>query len=151
MVTFKVTHSGWPWSFKAYGVWLLSSVKLTSQPHAHSKWNEDILRGGTDHVNCIGQWHSSCSCVTVAPTWSIGHPFDFSFLILVDRTPCKGDQPLARPLPDTENKRKQTPMPWVGFEPTISVFQRAKTFRALDRTATVIGSPQFIFMAWLFN
>jgi hypothetical protein len=31
-------------------------------------------------------------------------------------------------------------MPPVGFEPTISVLERAKTFHALDRTATVIGS-----------
>jgi hypothetical protein len=30
-------------------------------------------------------------------------------------------------------------MPWVGFEPTIPVFERAKTFYALDRAATVIG------------
>jgi hypothetical protein len=27
----------------------------------------------------------------------------------------------------------------VGFEPTISVLERAKTVRALDRPATVIG------------
>jgi hypothetical protein len=30
-------------------------------------------------------------------------------------------------------------MPRVGFEPTIPVFQRAKTVRAVDRAATVIG------------
>jgi hypothetical protein len=30
-------------------------------------------------------------------------------------------------------------MPWVGLEPTISVFERAKTVHALDRAATVIG------------
>jgi hypothetical protein len=30
-------------------------------------------------------------------------------------------------------------MPWVGFEPTIPVFERAKKFYALDRAATVIG------------
>jgi hypothetical protein len=30
-------------------------------------------------------------------------------------------------------------MPWVRLEPTIPVFERAKTFRALDRAATVIG------------
>jgi hypothetical protein len=34
-------------------------------------------------------------------------------------------------------------MPWAGFEPTISVFERAKTFHALDRTATVIGQLFF--------
>jgi hypothetical protein len=31
-------------------------------------------------------------------------------------------------------------MPWVGFEPTILTFERAKTFPALDRAATVIGN-----------
>jgi hypothetical protein len=30
-------------------------------------------------------------------------------------------------------------MPWFGFEPTILAFERAKTVRALDRVATVIG------------
>jgi hypothetical protein len=30
-------------------------------------------------------------------------------------------------------------MPPVGFEPTISVLDRAKTVRALDRVVTVIG------------
>jgi hypothetical protein len=31
-------------------------------------------------------------------------------------------------------------MPPVGFEPTISVLERAKTVRALDRAATAIGT-----------
>jgi hypothetical protein len=30
-------------------------------------------------------------------------------------------------------------MPQVGFEPAIVVFERAMTFRALDRAATVVG------------
>jgi hypothetical protein len=30
-------------------------------------------------------------------------------------------------------------MPLEGFEPTIPVFKRAKTFHALDRAATVTG------------
>jgi hypothetical protein len=30
-------------------------------------------------------------------------------------------------------------MPWLGVEPTISVFERRKKFYALDRAATVIG------------
>jgi hypothetical protein len=30
-------------------------------------------------------------------------------------------------------------MPSVGFEPTIPVFERAKTVHALDRAATVTG------------
>jgi hypothetical protein len=32
-------------------------------------------------------------------------------------------------------------MPWVRFEPTIPVFERAKTVHALERTAAVKGSP----------
>jgi hypothetical protein len=80
------------------------------------------------------------------------HPFSdlgrfFSFLILhtFGRTPWNGDQPAARPLPthrttQTQNKRIQTSMPRVGFEPTIQVFERAKTVHALDRAVTLIGS-----------
>jgi hypothetical protein len=30
-------------------------------------------------------------------------------------------------------------MPWVGFEPTTPVLERAKTVHALDRAASVIG------------
>jgi hypothetical protein len=55
-----------------------------------------------------------------------------------------GDQPVARPLPthrttQTVNKRTQACMPRVGFEPTIPVFERAKTVHALDRAASVIS------------
>jgi hypothetical protein len=39
----------------------------------------------------------------------------------------------------TQNKRTQTSMPRVGFEPTIPVFERAKTVHALDSAANVIG------------
>jgi hypothetical protein len=39
----------------------------------------------------------------------------------------------------TQNKRTQTSMPMVGFEPTIPVFKRAKTVHALDRATTGIG------------
>jgi hypothetical protein len=34
-------------------------------------------------------------------------------------------------------------MPWVGFEPTISVFQRVKTIHTLNRVATVIGTNTY--------
>jgi hypothetical protein len=70
----------------------------------------------------------------------------FSFLILyaVGRTPWTGDQPVAGPQPthrttQTENKRTQTSMPRVGFEPTIAVLERTKTVHAPDRAATMIG------------
>jgi hypothetical protein len=70
----------------------------------------------------------------------------FSFLILytISRTPWTGDQPVARPVPthrttQTQNKRTQTSRPRVGFEPTTSVFERAKTVHTLARAASVIG------------
>jgi hypothetical protein len=70
----------------------------------------------------------------------------FSNLILytVGRTPWMADQLVARLLPthritQTQNKRTQISMPRVGFEPTIPVFERAKTVHDLDRAATVIG------------
>jgi hypothetical protein len=43
----------------------------------------------------------------------------------------------------TRNKRTQTSVPSVGFETTIPAFERAKTFHALGRAATVIGSSRF--------
>jgi hypothetical protein len=62
------------------------------------------------------------------------------------RTPWTGDQPVARPLPEqrtteTQNKRTQTFITQVRFEPTIRVFVRAKTVHALDRAATMTGEP----------
>jgi hypothetical protein len=39
----------------------------------------------------------------------------------------------------------QTSMPWVGFEPTITASERAKTVNDLDRAATVTGS----FDSWI--
>jgi hypothetical protein len=60
----------------------------------------------------------------------------------VGKTPGTGDQPVARPLPthrttQTQNKRTQTSMPWVGFEPMIPAFKWPKTVHASDRAATV--------------
>jgi hypothetical protein len=54
-----------------------------------------------------------------------------------------GDQPCRKAASYTgQHKYKkcgQTSMPRVGSEPTIPVFDRAKTFDALDSVATVIG------------
>jgi hypothetical protein len=66
----------------------------------------------------------------------LGRFFNFLILYTVGRTPCTGDQLIARPLlthDNKQNKRTQTSMPRVGFEPTIPVFERTKTFHALDR------------------
>jgi hypothetical protein len=71
--------------------------------------------------------------------------FSFSIFYTAGRTPGKGDQPVARPLPahrtaQTQNKCIQTSMPWVGFEPTTPLFERSKTVHALDSATAVIGS-----------
>jgi hypothetical protein len=68
--------------------------------------------------------------------------FQFLEFYTVGRTSWTGDQLVTRPLPahrtaQTQNKRTQTSMPEVGFEPTIPVFEWAYTVHALDRAATV--------------
>jgi hypothetical protein len=40
-----------------------------------------------------------------------------------------------------QNKGTQTSVPQVGFEPTIAVFERAKTVHASDSAATAIARP----------
>jgi hypothetical protein len=70
--------------------------------------------------------------------------FSVTILYRVGRTPWTGDQPVARQLPahkttQTQNTRTQTSMPRVVFEPTNTVFERAKNLHALYRVATVMG------------
>jgi hypothetical protein len=51
-----------------------------------------------------------------------------------------GDQPVKVTI-YTQNKRRQTSMPQMGFEHTIPMLERAKTVHALNGAATVIGIP----------
>jgi hypothetical protein len=68
-----------------------------------------------------------------------------SLLILytVGRTPWTGDQPVAKSIPrqnsTIKNKRAQTSIPRVGFEPTTPAFERAKRIHTLEHAATAIG------------
>jgi hypothetical protein len=70
--------------------------------------------------------------------------FQFLNLYTVGMTPSIGDQSFARSLPtrrttQTQNKHTiQTSMLRMGFEPTIPVFELAKTFHALESPATGI-------------
>jgi hypothetical protein len=75
----------------------------------------------------------------------LGRFLSVLILYTVGRTPLTGDHPIARPLSthritQTQNKRTQTSIPRVGFEPTVPEFERAKTVHALERAATVIGN-----------
>jgi hypothetical protein len=63
--------------------------------------------------------------------------FECLNLYTVGMTPWTGDQPVAT---QTQNRRTQTSIPLVGFEPAIPLFKRAKTVHDSDRAATVIGS-----------
>jgi hypothetical protein len=72
-------------------------------------------------------------------------PFSVFLFYTVGMTAWTEDQPVARQLlahmtAQTQNKRILTSMPQVAFEPTIIMFERAKTVHVLDRAATVIGS-----------
>jgi hypothetical protein len=64
-------------------------------------------------------------------------------LLTVGRTPLKGNQPVARPLPtqDNTNRINAGNRASLGFESTIPVFEQAMTFHALDRADAVIGPP----------
>jgi hypothetical protein len=80
-----------------------------------------------------------------SPLLDFGRFFNFLIFYTVGRTPSTGDQPVARPLSahrtaQTQNKRTRTSMPRVEFEPTIPMFERAKTVHALDCAATVMGN-----------
>jgi hypothetical protein len=95
--------------------------------------------------------NSSPSSVDVKNGGAIPHSFllgstalllglDLSLSLLIAFTVCMkawtGDQPVARPLPahrttQTQNKHAKSSMPPVGFEPTISVSERAKTALSL--------------------
>jgi hypothetical protein len=87
---------------------------------------------------------SESARVIYSPTtlsWGLAAFSNFLILYTVDMTPWTGYQPVTKPLPtlrttQTQNKRTETSMPWVGFEPTISAFERDETVHAVDRAAT---------------
>jgi hypothetical protein len=66
------------------------------------------------------------------------------------RTPWTSDQLVAIPLPKQRTTQTQTKYihirnihAFVGFEPTISASELAKTVHVLDRSATVTGKVEF--------
>jgi hypothetical protein len=76
----------------------------------------------------------------VAPAWSTGHPwnaaFRFSLLNLRQSVGLSGQE---ISLSQGRYLHSNTSMPSVGFESTIPVLERAKTYHVLDRAANVIG------------
>jgi hypothetical protein len=100
-------------------------------------------------VEWQGYWSigkdSVASCYALYLSLRLSSPLDlgrfFSFLILYTISRISLDRGSARrkAATYTQNKRTQTSIPWVGFEPTTPAFEQAKTIHALDRAATVIG------------
>jgi hypothetical protein len=94
---------------------------------------------------CLAAWSLSV-CLSVCLSiylWLyspvVGPWLFFNLLILytVGRTPWTEHEPVIRPLrthrtTQTQNKRTQTSMSWVGFESTIPSFERANRAHALD-------------------
>jgi hypothetical protein len=66
--------------------------------------------------------------------------FSFFILFTVGRTPWAGKSIRRKTHTYTQNKRTQTYIPWVRFEPTSQAFEQVKTVHALDYAVTVIGS-----------
>jgi hypothetical protein len=82
-------------------------------------------------------------------SWTLTCSFIFLILYTVGRTSLGGISPSQCLYLHTEQHKYgikhtiHTSMPWVGFEPTIPAFERAKAAYALDRAATVITSYSF--------
>jgi hypothetical protein len=86
--------------------------------------------------------YSCCSLCSIGHLWNAS--FHFSFLILDGRyDSLDGGSACHKAATCTghhkQNKRTQTSIPWVGFEPTIPVFELAKTVHTLDRSSTVVS------------
>jgi hypothetical protein len=74
-----------------------------------------------------------------SPLLDLGRFFSILIRYTVGRNPWTGDQPVARPLPthrtsQTQSKRTQTCMPWVGFEPTIPALSERRFFMPTTTT-----------------
>jgi hypothetical protein len=88
------------------------------------QWWRNIIQEGTYQGLCLSVW--------LYTPLDLGRFFSFLILHTVCRTSWTGDKAIARPLPthrttQTQNKRKKSSMPRVGFEFTTPVFERAKT------------------------
>jgi hypothetical protein len=138
----------------------IAAAVVASNPTSNTRWS--VLDEASCNLWSDGRWVPAWVRFHLSVIWTQDEPFCqwhdismysytalvglgrfFSFLILytVGKTPWTGDQTVVRPLPThrtTQTQNKRTP--WVGFEPTIPVFERAKTVLASDRMATVIGS-----------
>jgi hypothetical protein len=121
-----------------YPFWVRVMIVFLVNIAIYSSWN---FKKGNLPVSLSVRPSIYCSTVLLL---DFGRFFSFLILYTVGRTPWRGDQPVARPLrthrtTQTQYKRTQTSMPWVGFEHNIPAFGWAKTVHALESAPTVIG------------
>jgi hypothetical protein len=78
-----------------------------------------------------------------SPLLNLGPYFSFLIFLHCRQDSLGGDQPSQGRYLHTgqhkQNEGTQTSTPQMGFEPTIPVFERAKTIHAVDLAAVVIG------------
>jgi hypothetical protein len=122
--------------------WLINAPKAVLQLHRVISVPHVCARVCVDRTFI----HSSMALQPFVGPWPL---LQFrNHLYKVGRTPWTGNQPVARPLPthkatQTQNKRTQISMPWVGFELTIPTFERVKTVRPIWSAFT--GLPVALF------
>jgi hypothetical protein len=140
---YSTLHTHFPTSLYLILI-LCPTASVVEETSLNSKLNSgtlkcEVLTGGSVKITVFGMGRLVYLSISLQPF--VGHWPLFSFLILYidSRTPWTVDQPIAHTGQHKENKRTQTSIPQVGFEPKIPVFERRKTVHALDRTATVIG------------
>jgi hypothetical protein len=111
-----------------------------SSPHTLKPWRFRRIPPKRRYPPTRLDYHDSENSLSMAlqPFGPWPH-FQFLNLYTFARTLWMSDQPVARPLPthtttQTQNTRTETSMPPLGLEPTIAVFQRAKTVHALVRS-----------------
>jgi hypothetical protein len=149
----SVVHSsiqGTYWHIKDVlgAFWLIFIHRGMHAWYLHDTWHDNLV---------VVPWSSSwCHCF--CRIWFLFNnsihqwlcsPF-FGPGLFFGRTPWTVDQPVAKSLPthrttETQNKRIPTYMPWMGFEPTIPAFERAKTFHATVFCFNTLLTQQFYF------
>jgi hypothetical protein len=119
------------------------SVRQNENTQGEAPFRQIVNRCSNKFYNKIISLNSYLT-MALQSLWTLT-ALSVSQFIYSRKIPWTGDQTVARPLPrrrttQTQNKRRQTCMPRVGFELTIPAFERAKTVNASDRAATLIGS-----------
>jgi hypothetical protein len=89
----------------------------------------------------LRHWRARSLSLALRPPWALASNFQFHGLLVRVISPSQGLY-----LNTGQHKHRinaytrQTPMPCVGFKPTIPASERAKTVCVLDRSATVTGN-----------